>query len=82
MVVTQDQEETDRYWNAILETGGTAHACGWCNDRWGHFWQITPRVLLDAMAGEDRAKAKRIFEAMMEMVKIDVGEIERAAGGG
>jgi predicted 3-demethylubiquinone-9 3-methyltransferase (glyoxalase superfamily) len=82
MVVTQDQEETDRYWNAILETGGTAHACGWCNDRWGHFWQITPRVLLDAMAGEDRAKAKRVFEAMMEMVKIDVGEIERAAGGG
>ena len=82
MVVTADQEETDRYWNAILENGGTPYACGWCTDRWGHFWQITPRVLLEGTTSSDPALAKRVFEAMMEMVKIDVAVIEKAARGG
>ena len=81
MMVTEDQAETDRYWDAILDNGGAPYACGWCTDRWGHFWQITPRILLDAMAGEDKARAKRVFEAMMAMVKIDVARIEAAAGG-
>jgi len=81
MVVTENQEETDRYWNAILGNGGTAHACGWCNDRWGHFWQITPRILLEGTTSPDRAKAKRVFGAMMEMVKIDIAGIEAAAKG-
>ena len=81
MVVTEDQAETDRYWNAILGNGGKASACGWCSDRWGFSWQITPRALLDAMANPDRAAAKRAMEAMMTMGKIDIAAIERAVAG-
>ena len=76
-IATDDQEETDRYWNAIVGNGGQESACGWCKDKWGVNWQITPRVLTDAMAkGGDMAK--RAFEAMMEMGKIDVTKIEAA----
>ena len=78
MVVTEDQEETDRYWNAIVGNGGAESACGWCKDRWGYSWQITPRVLLEAMDNPDRAAARRAFEAMMTMRKIDVAAIEQA----
>ena len=79
-VATDDQEETDRYWNAIVGNGGQESECGWCKDRWGLSWQITPRVLTDAMAaGGD--KAKRAFEAMMPMKKIDVAAIEKAVRG-
>jgi predicted 3-demethylubiquinone-9 3-methyltransferase (glyoxalase superfamily) len=79
-VATEDQAETDRYWNAILGNGGQPSECGWCEDRWGLSWQITPRVLLDAMA-EGGEVAKRAFEAMMTMGKIDVATIERAVAG-
>ena len=78
MVVTEDQEETDRYWNAITGNGGAESACGWCKDRWGFSWQITPRVLLEAMDNPDRAAAARAFQAMMTMRKIDVATIEQA----
>ena len=79
-VATDNQEETDRYWNAIVKNGGSESACGWCKDRWGISWQITPRVLMDAMAaGGD--EAKRAFQAMMTMVKIDVAAIEAARRG-
>ena len=81
MVVTEDQEETDRYWNAIVGNGGAESACGWCKDRWGFSWQITPRVLLEAMADPDREAAKRAMEAMMTMRKIDIATIERARAG-
>ena len=81
MVVTEDQEETDRYWNAIVGNGGAESECGWCKDRWGFSWQITPRVLLEATASPDRAVAKRAFEAMMTMRKIDVARIEAAVKG-
>jgi predicted 3-demethylubiquinone-9 3-methyltransferase (glyoxalase superfamily) len=81
MIVTGDQAETDRYWNAIIEGGGAESACGWCTDRWGHSWQITPRVLLDAIAGADHAAAARAFAAMMTMRKIDVMAIEAAVRG-
>lgn len=81
MVVTEDQEETDRYWNAIVRNGGAESACGWCKDRWGHSWQITPRLLLDLTADPDRAKAKRAFDAMMTMTKIDIAALQRAANG-
>jgi predicted 3-demethylubiquinone-9 3-methyltransferase (glyoxalase superfamily) len=81
MVVTEDQEETDRYWNAIVGNGGEESACGWCKDKWGFSWQITPRVLLDANSGSDKAAAKRAFEAMMTMRKIDVAKIEAAVRG-
>jgi predicted 3-demethylubiquinone-9 3-methyltransferase (glyoxalase superfamily) len=81
MIVTGDQAETDRYWNAIIEGGGAESACGWCTDRWGHSWQITPRVLLDAIAGADHATAARAFAAMMTMRKIDVAAIEAAVRG-
>jgi predicted 3-demethylubiquinone-9 3-methyltransferase (glyoxalase superfamily) len=76
-IATDDQAETDRYWNAIVGNGGTESACGWCKDRWGISWQITPRVLTEAMAagGEE---ARRAFSAMMEMGKIDVAKIEAA----
>jgi predicted 3-demethylubiquinone-9 3-methyltransferase (glyoxalase superfamily) len=76
-IATDTQEETDRYWNAIIENGGEASECGWCQDRWGLSWQITPRVLTEAIAagGEE---AKRAFTAMMEMGKIDVAKIEAA----
>ena len=80
-VATADQAETDRYWNAIVGNGGEESACGWCKDKWGFSWQITPRVLLEAMDNPDRAAAKRAFEAMMTMKKIDVATIERALQG-
>ncbi len=79
-IATDDQEETDRYWNAIIENGGSPSECGWCKDRWGVSWQITPRALTDALAtGGD--EAKRAFEAMMTMQKIDVAAIEAARRG-
>lgn len=79
-IATDDQAETDRYWNAIVGNGGAESACGWCKDRWGLNWQITPRVLTDALAaGGD--EAKRAFEAMMTMTKIDVAKIEAARRG-
>lgn len=81
MVETQDQAETDRYWNAIVGNGGAESACGWCKDRWGFSWQITPRQLLEGMVDPDRAAAKRVFEAMMTMRKIDVARIEAARRG-
>jgi predicted 3-demethylubiquinone-9 3-methyltransferase (glyoxalase superfamily) len=81
MVVTEDQEETDRYWNAIVGNGGQESACGWCKDKWGFSWQITPKVLLESQQNPDRAAAKRAFEAMMTMGKIDVAKIEAAVRG-
>ena len=77
-IVTEDQAETDRYWNAIVDSGGAESACGWCKDKWGLSWQITPRVLLEAVADPDRAAAKRAFDAMMTMRKIDIAVIEAA----
>jgi predicted 3-demethylubiquinone-9 3-methyltransferase (glyoxalase superfamily) len=79
-VATDTQEETDRYWNAIVGNGGEENVCGWCKDRWGLFWQITPRVLTEAMVNGG-AEAKRAFEAMMKMGKIDVAKIEAARRG-
>jgi predicted 3-demethylubiquinone-9 3-methyltransferase (glyoxalase superfamily) len=79
-VATDNQEETDRYWNAIVSNGGQESACGWCKDRWGLSWQITPRALLDAM-GAGGAEAKRAFKAMMSMKKIDIATIEAARRG-
>ncbi len=79
-IATDTQEETDCYWNAIVSNGGQESACGWCKDRWGIFWQITPRVLTDAMAAGG-AEAKRAFAAMMEMDKIDIAKIEAARRG-
>ena len=78
MVVTEDQDETDRYWNAIVGNGGVESACGWCKDRWGHSWQITPKLLLDLITGSEREKAKRAFETMMTMRKIDIATLEAA----
>lgn len=80
-IVTEDQAETDRYWNAIVGNGGAESACGWCKDKWGLNWQITPRVLLEATTDPDRAVAKRSFEAMMKMRKIDIATIEAARRG-
>lgn len=80
-VLTEDQEETDRYWNAILENGGEASECGWCRDKWGLSWQITPRVLSEALGNPDHAAAKRVFETMMGMSKIDIAKIEAALRG-
>ena len=79
-ITTEDQEETDRYWNAIVGNGGQESECGWCKDRWGLSWQITPRVLTEAMVAGG-AEAKRAFEAMMTMKKIDVARIEAARKG-
>lgn len=79
-IATEDQEETDRYWNAIVGNGGQESACGWCKDRWGLSWQITPRTLTEAMAAGG-AEAKRTFAAMMNMRKIDVAAIEAARRG-
>jgi len=79
-IATDNQEETDRYWNAIVGNGGKESQCGWCKDRWGLSWQITPRVLTDALAAGG-AEAKRAFEAMMSMTKIDVATIEAARRG-
>lgn len=84
-IATDDQTETDRLWDAIVGNGGQESECGWCKDRWGLSWQITPRALTAAMAHPDRAVARRVFEAMMTMKKIDVSVIEAAAsasGGG
>ena len=81
MVVTAGQAETDRYWNAIVDNGGEESACGWCKDRWGLSWQITPVVLTRAIADPDRAVARRAFEAMMTMQRIDVAAIEAACRG-
>lgn len=79
-IATDNQEETDRYWNAIVGNGGTESECGWCKDRWGISWQITPRVLTEAIAGGGD-EAKRVFGAMMKMKKIDVATIEAARRG-
>jgi predicted 3-demethylubiquinone-9 3-methyltransferase (glyoxalase superfamily) len=79
-IATEDQKETDRYWNAIVGNGGQESACGWCKDRWGLSWQITPRTLTDAMAAGG-AEAKRAFDAMMKMRKIDVAAIDAARRG-
>jgi len=79
-IATDSQEETDRYWNAIVGNGGAESACGWCKDRWGLSWQITPRVLTEAMTAGGEV-AKRAFEAMMKMRKIDVAAIEAAVRG-
>ena len=81
MILTENQEETDRYWNAIVDNGGEESACGWCKDQWGFSWQITPRVLLEANNSRDKAAAKRAFEAMMTMGKIDIAKIEAARRG-
>jgi 2-polyprenyl-6-hydroxyphenyl methylase/3-demethylubiquinone-9 3-methyltransferase len=80
-VSTEDQAETDRYWNAIVGNGGEESACGWCKDKWGLSWQISPRVLIEAVTDPDPAVAKRAFEAMMEMRKIDIATIEAARKG-
>ena len=80
-VATDDQAETDRYWNAIVGNGGQENACGWCQDKWGLSWQITPRVLTEAYTGADRAAAKHVFDAMMTMRKIDIAAIEAAVAG-
>jgi 2-polyprenyl-6-hydroxyphenyl methylase/3-demethylubiquinone-9 3-methyltransferase len=80
-VATDTQEETDRYWNAIVGNAGAESMCGWCKDKWGLNWQITPRALTDAMANPDRAAAKRAMEAMMTMRRIDIAAIEAAVKG-
>jgi len=80
-IATDDQQETDRLWNAIVGNGGEESECGWCKDRWGLSWQITPRVLTDALADPDPQVGRRAFEAMMTMRKIDVARIEAAARG-
>ncbi|ROM79086.1 hypothetical protein BK654_06845 [Pseudomonas brassicacearum] len=80
-VATDDQAETDRLWNSIIDNGGQASACGWCKDKWGLSWQISPRVLVDAVTSSDKAVAKRAFDAMMTMTKIDIAAIEAAVKG-
>ncbi len=80
-IATDDQAETDRLWDAIVGNGGQESECGWCKDRWGLSWQITPRALTDAFADRDRAAAKRAFDAMMTMRKIDIAAIEAARRG-
>ena len=80
-IATEDQAETDRYWNAIVGNGGQESNCGWCRDRWGVHWQITPSVLTKAFTGSDRIVAKRAFDAMMQMKKIDIAAIEAAIRG-
>ena len=80
-VATEDQAETDRLWNAIVGNAGQESACGWCKDKWGVSWQITPRVLSEAITDPDRAAARRAFDAMMEMRKIDIARIEAARRG-
>jgi predicted 3-demethylubiquinone-9 3-methyltransferase (glyoxalase superfamily) len=80
-IITDNQAETDRYWNAIVSNGGAESECGWCKDKWGLSWQITPRALVDAMSDPDRAASKRAFEAMMTMKKIDIAAIEAARRG-
>jgi 2-polyprenyl-6-hydroxyphenyl methylase/3-demethylubiquinone-9 3-methyltransferase len=80
-ITTEDQAETDRLWDAIVSNGGQESACGWCKDRWGVSWQITPQALLDALGDPDRDAARRAYEAMMTMGKIDIATIERARSG-
>ena len=80
-VATKDQEETDRYWNAIVDNGGQESECGWCKDKWGLSWQITPTVLTEGVTDPDPAVAKRVFDAMMTMKKIDIAKIEAARRG-
>ena len=80
-VATDTQEETDRYWNAIVGNGGQESQCGWCKDTWGVSWQITPRVLMKAISDPDPAAAKRAFDAMLTMQKIDIAAIEKARRG-
>ncbi|WP_312709252.1 VOC family protein [Stenotrophomonas sp.] len=77
-IQTEDQAETDRLWNAIVNNGGQESECGWCKDRWGVSWQISPRVLIDAVTSSDKALARRAFNAMMPMKKIDIATIEAA----
>lgn len=81
MVLTKDQEETDRYWNAIVGNGGSENACGWCKDRWGYSWQITPQRLIDLTTSANPEEAKRAFSAMMNMTKIDLAALEAAVRG-
>jgi predicted 3-demethylubiquinone-9 3-methyltransferase (glyoxalase superfamily) len=81
LVATADQAETDRYWNAIVGNGGQESQCGWCKDKWGLSWQITPIALTKAVFGSDPAAAKRAFDAMMQMKKIDIAKIEAACRG-
>jgi predicted 3-demethylubiquinone-9 3-methyltransferase (glyoxalase superfamily) len=81
VVLTDTQAETDRYWDALVGNGGEASACGWCKDRWGFSWQITPKRLIELTNGPDAAVRKRVFEAMMGMGKIDIAALETAAGG-
>ena len=80
-IITEDQAETDRYWNAIVGNGGEESQCGWCKDKWGISWQITPIALTDAVTGTDAAAAKRAFDVMMGMKKIDVAAIQKAVRG-
>ena len=80
-IYTDDQQETDRLWNAVVGNGGEESACGWCKDKWGFSWQITPRALLKAISSSDRAAAKRAMDAMMQMGKIDIATIEAAFKG-
>jgi len=80
-IATDDQAETDRLWNAVVGNGGQESECGWCKDRWGLSWQITPRALIDAITDPDSAAAGRAFEAMMKMKKIDIAAIEKARRG-
>lgn len=80
-VMTEDQAETDRLWNAIVGNGGKESDCGWCKDKWGVSWQITPRILIESMADPDRKRAKRVFDAMMKMKKIDIATLEAAQRG-
>jgi 2-polyprenyl-6-hydroxyphenyl methylase/3-demethylubiquinone-9 3-methyltransferase len=80
-IITDNQAETDRYYNAIIGNGGSESACGWCKDRWGLSWQITPRILIEAITHKDQASAQRAFKAMMGMKKIDIAAIEAARDG-
>lgn len=81
LIQTEDQAETDRLWNAIVGNGGQESECGWCKDKWGLSWQITPRILIESLTDPDRAASKRVFEAMMTMRKIDIAAIEAARRG-
>ncbi|MEO8003003.1 MAG: VOC family protein [Arenimonas sp.] len=80
-VATTDQIETDRYWNAIVGNGGQESQCGWCKDKWGLSWQITPTALIEGTTSADKEVAKRVFDAMMKMTKIDIAVIEAASRG-
>ena len=81
VVLTEDQAETDRYWNAIVDGGGQESACGWCKDRFGLSWQITPKRLMELTTSSDKAEAKRAFDAMMTMRKIDIAQLDAAVEG-